>query len=72
MIIRKREETKPVKVDAEARADQEHKTRAGRDTEWEADEATAATPTATGDTPKNERGHYHERNHKDKQTCRTA
>lgn len=55
MIIRKREETKPVKVDAEARADQEHKTRAGRGTEWEADEATAATPTATGDTPKNER-----------------
>ena len=55
MIIRKREETKPVKVDAEARADQEHKTRAGRDTEWEADEATAATPTATGDNPKNER-----------------
>lgn len=58
MIIRKREETKPVKVDAEARADQEHQTRAGRDTEWEAEEATAATPTATGDTPqKNERGH---------------
>ena len=67
MIIRKSEGTKPVKVDAEARADQEHQTRAGRDTEWEADEATAATPTATGDTPPKMKGAtYHEGNHKDK------
>ena len=35
--------------------------------EWEADEATAATPTATGDTPsKIKGGTYHEGNHKDK------